>query len=143
MSRLVLAYAFFAAAFLSMDAVWLSQVGPRLYAPALGPMLTDKPRLLPAILFYAVYFFGATRLAVAPALREGGVMRAAANGAILGLCAYATYDLTNQATLRIWSTRVTVFDLGWGAFATATAAGVSCALTAWTASRRGRRSEGA
>ena len=61
-------------------------------------------------------------VAVLPALREGSALRAAGMGAVLGLVAYATYDLTNQATLRVWPTHITLIDLAWGVVLTTTAA---------------------
>ncbi len=108
--------------FLGLDAVWLSVMGPRLYRPILGDMLAQTLNAPAAIAFYVVYGLGVMVLAVAPALREGAAGRAALSGAVLGFVAYATYDLTNQATLRVWSTRLTLADMAWGAALTALAA---------------------
>jgi uncharacterized membrane protein len=108
--------------FLGLDAVWLSVMGPRLYRPVLGDMLAQTLNAPAAIAFYVIYGLGIMVLAVAPALREGVAGRAALNGAVLGFVAYATYDLTNQATLRVWSTRLTLADIAWGAALTALAA---------------------
>jgi uncharacterized membrane protein len=119
--------------FAALDFTWLSLTGPSLYKPALGPLLAAKVRVAPAIAFYVVYLAGLVYFAVWPALTGGGWSRALINGAILGVVAYATYDLTNQATLRIWSVRVTLLDLCWGAFASALAALVSFSITAWVA----------
>ena len=69
-----------------------------------------------------IYGLGVVALAVAPALRENAGGKAALSGAVLGFVAYATYDLTNQATLRVWSTRLTLADMAWGAALTALAA---------------------
>ncbi|MBQ1541811.1 MAG: DUF2177 family protein [Caulobacteraceae bacterium] len=108
--------------FVGLDAVWLSLMGPRLYRPVLGDMLAEKLNAPAAIAFYLVYGLGVMVLAIAPALREGAGSRAALKGAALGLVAYATYDLTNQATLRAWATRLTLADMAWGATLTALAA---------------------
>jgi uncharacterized membrane protein len=108
--------------FLGLDAVWLSLMGPRLYRPILGDMLAQKLNAPAAIAFYAIYGLGVVVLAVAPALRENAGGKAALSGAVLGFVAYATYDLTNQATLRVWSTRLTLADMAWGAALTALAA---------------------
>ncbi|MFN3521725.1 MAG: DUF2177 family protein [Phenylobacterium sp.] len=105
-----------------LDAVWLTQVGPYLYRPALDPVLADAFRPVPALAFYLAYVAGVMLLAVRPALREGTIRAAATNGALLGAMAYATYDLTNQATLKVWSTTITVIDVTWGATLTAVAA---------------------
>ncbi|GGL10102.1 hypothetical protein ASD89_01955 [Caulobacter sp. Root656] len=108
--------------FLGLDAVWLSLMGPRLYRPVLGDMLAQKFNAPAAIAFYVIYGLGVVALAVAPALRENAGGKAALSGAVLGFVAYATYDLTNQATLRVWSTRLTLADMAWGAALTALAA---------------------
>lgn len=105
-----------------LDAVWLTVVGPRLYRPAIGELLAPQPNLRVAVVFYLVYVAGIVILAVAPALRDGSFLRAVVSGAVLGLVAYATYDLTNQATLRIWPTHLTLIDLAWGTCVTAAAA---------------------
>jgi len=127
----VVAYLSILVVFACLDFTWLSLTGPSLYKPALGPLLAEKVRAAPAIIFYLIYLAGLVYFAVWPALASGDWTKALLNGALLGVVAYATYDLTNQATLRIWSTRVTILDLCWGAFASALAAVVSYAITAW------------
>lgn len=109
-------------AFAALDFVWLTQMGPRLYRPALDSVLADKPHLPTAAVFYLVYVLGILLLAVLPAVREGSWVRALTTGTILGAMAYATYDLTNQATLKVWSTSITLADIAWGSFVTAVAA---------------------
>jgi len=81
----------------------------------------DKPRLAPAAVFYVLYIFGLVWFAILPGLEAGRWSKALINGVLFGLVAYATYDLTNQATLKVWSMRITLIDLGWGAFASAAA----------------------
>lgn len=108
--------------FVGLDAVWLTVMGNRLYRPVLGDLLAAKPNAPAAIAFYLIYGLGLTILAIAPGLKEGSSGRAAMNGAVLGLVAYATYDLTNQATLRVWSTRLTLADIAWGTALTSLAA---------------------
>ncbi len=127
--RAVIAYLSAAVAFGVLDFLWLSNAAPRLYRPAIGEIMADQVRWPPAIAFYFLYLVGVTALVVLPALREGGVARAAWTGALFGLVAYATYDLTNQATLRIWPTHLTLIDITWGAFATATASIVAVVAT--------------
>ena len=122
MGRYLIAYLATGVVFIGMDATWLSQMGPRLYMRYLGDMLTATPSLVPAVLFYLIYLFGVVYFCVAPALKTGRWIKVLQNGVVLALCAYATYDLTNQATMRIWSTRVTVFDLVWGVIVTVTSA---------------------
>lgn len=110
-----------ALAFGALDAVWLSWAGPNFYRPRLGDILADSFRMMPALVFYAAYIAAIVWFAVRPGLSLG-IGAAALNGALLGAICYATYDLTNQATMRTWSTTVTVADIAWGAFATAVAA---------------------
>ncbi|MBO6526787.1 DUF2177 family protein [Erythrobacter sp.] len=105
----------------ALDAVWLSWAGPNFYRPRLGDMLAESFRMAPALVFYAAYIAAIVWFAVRPGLANG-LGTAALNGALLGAICYATYDLTNQATLRTWSTTVTITDIAWGAFATAVAA---------------------
>lgn len=105
----------------ALDAVWLSWAGPNFYRPRLGEVLADSFRMMPALVFYVAYIAAIVWFAVRPGLSLG-IGAAALNGALLGAICYATYDLTNQATMRTWSTTVTVADIAWGAFATAVAA---------------------
>ena len=105
----------------ALDAVWLSWAGPNFYRPRLGDILADSFRVMPALVFYAAYIAAIVWFAVRPGLSLG-IGTGALNGALLGAICYATYDLTNQATMRTWSTTVTVADIAWGAFATAVAA---------------------
>lgn len=121
------------AAMAALDAIWLTQVGPRLYRPAIGELLADKPDMRAAVAFYLIYVCGIVFLAVSPALRDGSLMRATMTGAALGLVAYATYDLTNQATLKVWPLHVTLIDVAWGTLLTAAAA----AAGYWLAARFG------
>lgn len=107
------------------DAIWLSQAGSRLYRPLIGELLRDKILLAPAAAFYLIYVTGLVFLAVAPALQKQSWSHAAITGAVLGFVAYATYDLTNHATMRVWDLRVTLADMAWGAFASALAASVA------------------
>lgn len=120
----LLAYAFAAVAFVAGDITWLTVAGQRLYRPVIGPLLADKLNGGAGVVFYVVYLSGVVILAIGPALRAGSLRMAAVNGLVLGLVAYGTYDLTNQATLRLWSTRLTLIDMTWGGCLTAAAAAI-------------------
>lgn len=122
MKTVVAAYLAAGIAFLIVDAIWLTTMADMLYRPLLQDKLEPTFRLAPAICFYLVYVAGIVFFAVLPALQGGGLGRAALNGAVLGLVAYSTYDLTNQATLKDWPLAVTLADIPWGAFVTATGA---------------------
>ena len=120
----IVAFIAAALAFGALDAIWLGWAGDNFYRPRLGDILADSFRMGPALVFYAAYIAAIVWFAVRPGL-AGGIGQAALNGALLGAICYATYDLTNQATLRQWSTTVTVADIIWGAFATCVAASVA------------------
>lgn len=122
MKAVLIAYFAAGVVFLIVDAIWLTMMADTLYRPLLGERLETQFRLTPAIFFYLIYVGGIVFFAVLPALENGGLGKAALNGAVLGLVAYATYNLTNQATLRDWPLAVTLADIPWGAFVTAVGA---------------------
>lgn len=119
------------AAFLLLDATWLGLAGPRLYQPAIGHLMRPDVQWGAAALFYLVYIAGLMAFAIVPAT---GARNAARRGACFGLVAYATYDLTCQATMKDWPWLITVVDLAWGTFASA----VACAVAAAVALRQRR-----
>ena len=123
--QLAIAYGVVAIVFLVMDAVWLSAMANRLYRPAIGHLMQQGFSLAPAAIFYVLYVGGVVIFAVRPALQNGSAWEALGWGALLGLLAYATYDLTNQATLKDWPWHVTIADLCWGTFATAASAALA------------------
>ncbi len=129
MKTYISAYFFTLIAFLVIDFIWLSTMASRLYRPAIGDLLAENFRLAPAIIFYLIYAAGLTFLAVRPALISGQWTTALAYGAAVGFMAYATYDLTNQATLKSWSTTLTIADLLWGTFVSAAAAIIGYLVT--------------
>ena len=122
MLRYAAAFGSSALVLLALDVVWLTLMGDRLYRPVLGDWMRTRPELGAAAAFYVLYLVGVTVLAVAPALREQSWSRAGINGAVFGLVAYATYDLTNQATLTRWSLHITLADMAWGTFISTVAA---------------------
>jgi uncharacterized membrane protein len=126
MTRWIAGYLAAMVVFVAGDLAWLSLTGPRLYRPAIGPLLADKPDLRPAIVFYLLYGVGVCAFAIAPGLRVGRPLAALGWGALLGLVAYGVYDLTNQATLKLWSTRLSLLDMAWGAAITGVAALAGC-----------------
>lgn len=107
-----------------IDAVWLTTMGAVLYRPVLGDILASSVRLAPAIAFYIMYPIGIVTFVVLPALRAESLISALVLGLLFGAIAYATYDLTNYATLRNWNLTITIIDVVYGAIATGVA---SCA----------------
>ena len=124
--QFAIAYAAGGIAFLALDAAWLASMAERVYRPAIGHLMRSGFDISAAALFYALYLAGMVFFAVAPALEARSWTSALGRGALLGLFAYATYDLTNQATLKEWPWRLTLIDLAWGSLVTALAAAAGC-----------------
>jgi len=112
--KLAALYGFCVAVFFALDFAWLSVATTGIYQRYLGDLLAKQPRLEVAAAFYLLYVVGIVALAVVPGLREGSVVGALWRGALLGLLAYATYDLTNLSTIRDWPWQVSVVDVVWG-----------------------------
>ena len=129
MIRYAVAYVTTLIVFLAIDAVWLMTMSQRLYRRYIGDILVDSFNPAPAALFYLMYIAGIVVFATAPAFSSGRWTTAAINGALFGFFAYATYDLTNQATIRGWPTIITVADICWGSLLSAMAATVGFLLT--------------
>ncbi|MFJ4543323.1 DUF2177 family protein [Pseudomonas sp. NPDC088885] len=121
MKRSLIAYVATLLTFLLLDGIWLGLLMAPTYRELLGSLMLEKPLLLPAAVFYCLYVFGCVVFVVLPALSWQWAVK---RGALLGLVAYGTYDLTNWATLRGWSVQVTLMDWVWGMVATA----VACAV---------------
>jgi uncharacterized membrane protein len=121
MLKFVVAYLATAIVFFGLDFLWLSRM-LGFYQSQLGGLLLDKPRLGYAGAFYAVYVIGVLVLVVLPAATAGSWVNALLGGALLGLVAYGTYDMTNMATLKGWSLQVALVDVAWGTVATMLAA---------------------
>lgn len=118
--------------FLIIDGVWLTVVAKNFYAKYLGYLMTKTPNLLAAGIFYLIYIFGLVVLVLSPALQKGSLLSAILMGALFGFCSYATYDLTNLATIKDWPLIVTIVDIIWGTFLSALIAGISyLILTKW------------
>ena len=132
--QLAIAYGTALAVFLSLDALWLGVLMRPVYAAALGPLLAEQPRWTPAVLFYLLYICGLLVFAILPGLRARRGRTAAALGALLGLLAYGTYDLSNYATLQAWPQALTAIDMVWGTVLSS----LSATAGYLTASRAGR-----
>ena len=110
----VVLYAITLAVFFLVDMVWLGVVAKGFYRRHLGALLSPKVNWAAAILFYLLFIVGLLVFAVRPALLRGAPLAALGLGAFLGLVSYATYDLSNLATIKDWPLVVTVVDLVWG-----------------------------
>lgn len=118
----LIAYVSTAVVFFALDYVWLTRVAIGFYRQNIGELLLTTPNFAPAGIFYLFYVIGLVYFAVMPALTASSVVTALLNGALLGLLAYGTYDMTNLATLKGWSLSVSLVDMAWGAVLSATAA---------------------
>ena len=115
--------------FAAIDSIWLITMSTRLYKPEIGELMAENFRLGPAIVFYLLYITGILIFAVQPALASGKWQTALVQGALFGFFCYMTYDMTNYATLKVWSLKVTILDLMWGTFLTGSAATVGLLVT--------------
>lgn len=129
--RIVVLYLATLAVFLALDAVAISWVILPIFEQHMGPLLIDPPRIAPAVVFYAAYVAGVLHFVSLPALRAGRPGQAAAQGMLLGLMCYATYEFTNYATLRDWSPVQVAVDTVWG--------GIVTGASAWAGVRAARR----
>lgn len=108
-----------------LDFLWLGFIAKGLYASELGKLLLEKPNMLAAAVFYIIYVVGVVTFVISPALSSGSLWSAIGYGALFGLVAYATYDLTNLATIEGFTLKVVLIDLCWGAFITAATSGIT------------------
>ena len=108
--------------FLIIDVIWLSYATKSFYRPLIGNLLTDKPVLWAAALFYLLYMFGMSVIVIQPCIEPSGIFKSLYTGFIFGLVAYGTYNLTNMAVLKDWSPTVVFVDMFWGGSLTAVSA---------------------
>lgn len=112
--KLIKHYAVLLTIFLGIDMVWLTLIAPDLYAKALGHLMSDTVNLPAALIFYLVFIVGVQVFILEPALKHRQLKTLVWQAALFGLVTYATYDLTNLATLKDWPLAITLIDLTWG-----------------------------
>lgn len=100
--------------FLVVDLIWLGIIAKNLYQNAIGHLMSDGPNWTAAIIFYVLYIIFLVIFAISPAVSQGSLSYAMLYGALFGFITYATYDLTNLATLKDWPLYLTFIDIGWG-----------------------------
>lgn len=113
----------------ALDLLWLGVVMKDFYRAQIGHLMAQNFALWPAVAFYILYAIGLAFFAVMPGIQAESVVRAALLGAALGCIAYATYDLSNWATLRDWPALVVFADIAWGTLLSAVLSGAA----AWAA----------
>ena len=136
MLKTVMLYLGTVVVFFAIDLVWLNIVAKDFYRARLGGLLLDQFNLPVGLAFYLLYIVGILVFAVLPGVEKGSLVEALWRGALLGLVAYGTYDLTNLSTLKDWSPVLTVVDMVWGTVLTGSVASASW----WIAGLLGMRS---
>jgi uncharacterized membrane protein len=117
--------------FLAIDAVWLTVVARGFYRTQLGFLLSDQPNWWAAIIFYLLFVVGLLVFAIVPGLQAGSLRSVLLLGAFFGLVTYATYDLTNLATVKNWPWLVTLVDMAWGTILAAAVSGIGYFAGRW------------
>jgi uncharacterized membrane protein len=117
--------------FLVIDLVWLGFIAKNLYQKQLGHLMSDNVNWVAAIIFYLLFIGGLVFFAISPAVSEGVWTKALLLGALLGFLTYATYDLTNLATLKDWPIQITLIDLTWGTFLGASVSTLTFFVNQW------------
>lgn len=129
MNKYVAAYAGTAVVMVALDMLWLGVIAKPMYQQGIGHLMADKPNIGVAVLFYLLYAVGVVIFAVSPQHNGASWGSTLVMAALFGFFAYATYDLTNLATLRNWPLSLSLIDIAWGTVvSTAAAAGGKAAL---------------
>ena len=124
-SRVLLTYAVSIPVFFAIDMFWLGLIAKDFYRNALEPLLAPNVNWVAAIIFYFLFLSGILVFALLPGMARGSLLYTIMMGAFFGFVAYATYDLTNLATLRDWPLLMSIIDMIWGAFLSASTAAIT------------------
>ncbi len=124
-------YGLTALGFFAIDFVWLTRIAQGFYQTHIGPYLREEPVIWAAVGFYTLYLLGVVVFAVLPGLEAGALVRAAGLGALFGLVAYATFDLTCMALFRDFPPIVVAVDLAWGTVLTSCTATIGYLAGRW------------
>jgi uncharacterized membrane protein len=111
--------------FFAIDMLWLGLIATGFYKSQIGFLMADKPNWAAAIIFYLIFIGGLVFFVINPAMEKQSWVYALLVGALFGFITYATYDLTNLATVKNWPLLVTVIDMAWGAFLAASVSVIS------------------
>jgi uncharacterized membrane protein len=124
-SRILLTYAVSVPVFFIVDMIWLGVIARGFYRKALEPLLTPNINWTAAIIFYFLFLVGILIFALLPGIERRSLVYTVAMAALFGFISYATYDLTNLATLRDWPLKLSIVDMMWGSFLSASTAGIT------------------
>lgn len=130
-SKLALSYLLTTLVFFMIDLTWLGLIARSFYAKHLGPLLADQVNWIAAIVFYLLFIAGIFIFAILPAVERASLSRAMLYGGLFGFFTYATYDLTNLATLKGWPMTVVLVDIAWGVVLTALVSTAGYLIVRW------------
>ena len=117
--------------FFLVDMIWLGSLAKKFYGDNVGHLLSEKVNWKAALVFYFMYIVGILFYSVVPSLENGDWQKAFLLGSTFGFFTYATYDLTNLATLKNWSVKVVIVDIVWGIILCGTVAAISFQMAKW------------
>ena len=117
-TKLIISYLLTTVVFFAIDMTWLGFIAKNLYRKYLGSFLSDTVNWTAAIIFYLLFIVGIFYFAILPAVEKNSLAKAILSGALFGFFTYATYDLTNLATLKNWPLPIVFIDIVWGAILT-------------------------
>lgn len=129
--KLIISYLLTALVFFAIDMVWLGLIARNLYRKYLGSFLSDTVNWTAAIIFYLLFIVGIFYFAILPAIEKNSLAKAVLSGALFGFFTYATYDLTNLATLKNWPLPIVFIDMAWGAVLTALVSTAGYYIVKW------------
>ena len=124
-SRIFLTYIVSVPVFFIVDMIWLGVIAKGFYRKALEPLITPNINWIAAIIFYLLFLVGVLIFALLPGMEKRSLVYTIAMAALFGFIAYATYDLTNLATLRDWPLMLSIVDMIWGSFLSASTATIT------------------
>jgi uncharacterized membrane protein len=119
MKNIIISYILTTVVFLIIDLIWLGVIAKDLYRKYLGSFLSENVNWTAAIIFYLLYIVGISIFAIYPAVNKDSVFNSILLGGLFGFFCYATYDLTNLATLKDWPLTIVFIDIIWGSILTA------------------------
>lgn len=131
--KIIISYLLTAVVFFAIDMVWLGFIAKNMYRKYLGSFLSDTVNWKAAIIFYLIFIVGIFIFAIMPAVEKSSVGKAVLLGALFGFFTYATYDLTNLATLKDWPLPIVFIDMAWGAVLTASVSTAGYYIVKWIA----------
>ena len=114
MTKFIIQYGVVLVIFFAIDMIWLGLIAKDFYAKTLGFLMAPKVNWVAAFVFYFIFILGLLVFVIQPALAAESLTQAVVMAALFGLVTYATYDLTNLATLKDWPLIITIVDLAWG-----------------------------